>query len=90
MVRAHVDREDLLLGLEARPLEVPMLDLGGVHQRRRRVLHLAGDAALGDVRLVPEQLVGHHSNHLGASISLWVKSTGSPPIGKSRRCGQPT
>ena len=44
VVRAHVDREDLLLGLEpGLLLEVPMLDLGGVDQRRRRVLRLAGD-----------------------------------------------
>ena len=28
--------------------------------------------------------------HPGTTRSLWVKITGSPPIGKSRRCGQPT
>ncbi len=31
-----------------------------------------------------------HCDHPGTWCSLWVKITGSPPIGKSRRCGQPT
>ncbi len=35
-------------------------------------------------------LGGAHSYHPGLSTSLWVKRTGSPPMGKSRRCGQPT
>ena len=91
VVRSHVDREDLLLRLEARALELALGDLGReVDQRRGGILGEAVDAALGDVCLVPEDLVGHHSNQRGASISLWVKRTGSPPIGKSRRCGQPT
>ena len=31
-----------------------------------------------------------HAYHPGTSRSVLVKITGSPPIGKSRRCGQPT
>ena len=31
-----------------------------------------------------------HANHRGVEVSLWVKRTGSPPIGKSRRCGWPS
>ena len=33
---------------------------------------------------------GHHSYQRGAVFSLWVNSTGSPPSGKSRRCGYPS
>jgi hypothetical protein len=92
VVRAHVDGQHLLLGLQPAGLDQLALDLGpGVDQRRGRVLGEPVDAALGDRGLlVSEGLVSHHSNQRGASISLWVKRTGSPPIGKSRRCGQPT
>ena len=43
---------------------------------RRRSVALAGRSTS----------VGHF-HHPGLSVSLCVKSTGSPPIGKSRRCG---
>ena len=33
---------------------------------------------------------GAHRVHPGLVASLWVNSTGSPPIGKSRRCGWPS
>ena len=39
------------------------------------------DLAVGEVA---------HCVYLGMRGSLWVKNTGSPPIGKSRRCGCPS
>ena len=100
VVRPHVDRHQLLLGLEV------ALDVGRAarldrdargDKRREGVLDLGGDAALGDEDLfVAERfrlcLGGprHYSNQRGEEISLCVKRTGSPPTGKSRRCGQPT
>ena len=90
-MRAHVEGQDLLLRLEAGTLELALrVLLKLVRHGRGGVLGATVDPPFRDVRFVPEQLVGHYSNHLGASISLWVKRTGSPPIGKSRRSGQPT
>jgi hypothetical protein len=73
VVRPHVDRQHLLVGLEPRLSELGFgLRLEGVDEVRRGVLELARDSALGDIRLVSERVVGHHSNQRGASISLCV------------------
>ena len=51
----------------------------------------AGCRGRGGLLLVAQALVGlAHAYHPGTSRSVLVKITGSPPIGKSRRCGQPT
>ena len=50
-----------------------------------------GAAARGRFLFVAQALVRlAHAYHPGTSRSVLVKITGSPPIGKSRRCGQPT
>ena len=76
MVRPHVDRHQLLLGLER------LAGRGALH--RGAADHLG----LGARDDVSAQVA--HSNQRGTWRSLWVKITGSPPTGKSRRCGQPT
>ena len=88
VVRAHVDRQQLLLGLQA------LASVGALRlllrrpgrstrpRRSRAMPRSVGGVGCGSRR--------PHSYQRGISSSLWVKSTGSPPIGKSRRCGQPT
>jgi len=46
-MRPHVDRQDLLLRLEAGSAEVLVGELGSVDLGRGRVLDRSGDAALG-------------------------------------------
>ena len=50
----------------------------------RELLRSAAARCLLEGRLIA------HAYQAGVVPSSWVKSTGSPPIGKSRRCGQPT
>ena len=64
---------------------------------RRRAAHAvaravrAGSRWRGRFLFVAQALVRlAHAYHPGTSRSVLVKITGSPPIGKSRRCGQPT
>uniref|UniRef100_A0A6J5ZYB1 Unannotated protein n=1 Tax=freshwater metagenome TaxID=449393 RepID=A0A6J5ZYB1_9ZZZZ len=71
VVRAKVQRQQLAVALE----------LGRLRERDA-LLHLAVCAETAGGRIN-----GAHSNHLGTLCSLWVKRIGSPPIGKSRRCG---
>ena len=86
MVRAHVDGEDLLLGLE----------VDG--RAGKTVGQFFLQLAHGDVGVQPsvcDRLFGggrpgHHCHQPGLVTSSRVKMTGSPPTGKSRRCGQPT
>ena len=66
VVRAHVERQQLLLG--------------AVRDVRELVRVL--DVAIREVAHWPE--------YLGKRDSLCVNSTGSPPTGKSRRCGWPS
>ncbi len=98
VVRAHVDREELLLALERRVLDRRGADDLGVGAADRVPAHL-----LDRARGVREAVLGRGSCrccHLcplllyrvqpGTSSSVLVKITGSPPTGKSRRWGQPT
>ena len=76
VVRAHVERQQLLVALV---LDVRELD---------RLLHLAVVERRGGLRRA--DLGGAHCVYLGSRGSLCVKNTGSPPTGKSRRCGWPS
>ena len=95
-MRAHVDREHLLLRLE---LELdsgdPLRQLGG--EIGDRDLFVAERAGLAHGAGLPDLAVmecvfdpGHYCHQPGLVTSSRVKITGSPPTGKSRRCGQPT
>ena len=79
VVRAHVDRQQLA-------------------RARVAAASVGSSATPGSWRVAVSRLVRcrsgssavAHSYHRGVSGSLLVNSTGSPPTGKSRRCGQPT
>ena len=53
--------------------------------RRARARRPSASGGAARLRFAPP-----HCDHPGTWCSLWVKITGSPPTGKSRRCGQPT
>ena len=74
VVRADVERQQLVV--------LGVRDVGELV----RVLHLPVREARGAARGVDLA----HSHHPGISRSLCVNRIGSPPIGKSRRCGWPS
>ena len=76
VVRAEVERQQLGRGLDARHVE-RLLELRERHA-------LLAPAVVGDAWTVAHSRA---SSHLRSSR---VKITGSPPIGKSRRCGWPS
>ena len=79
VVRAEVERQQLL-----RAVGAALLRLGVHFQRRER------DALLAPAVLRQLRLLRAHSRASSHLASLRVKITGSPPIGKSRRCGCPS